>query len=154
MNNKSIEKLKSRSSDVISKVLAGPEDKNARIARNWKIVGGLVLTEVILVSALGINYYNNINEAKEHTAKQLEHYSQKDLSMLYEEQGIEPTNVYKRTITDFDGEDPFAIARNMRAKDVGVVAQEIFGQLDGDINPGDVVIIPLDQLNPPQRRLV
>ena len=111
-----------------------------KLHKERKYIAGL-LTGLVLFGGVETNQFVNNRITKSHTAKELVQFSHKDFSKHYLEEGIKDANVTNIVISNNET-NPFRIAEDMRAKDVGVVAQEIYSQLDGTINPGDVVVIP------------
>ena len=109
------------------------------------------LTLALAFGVNGIKEGHENDNAKLHASEQLAQFGQKDFASKYLEEGIKSEDVKLVTITDIYN-NPFRIAENLRAKDVAIVAEEIYSQLDGRINTGDVVVIPNDQLNPEPRR--
>lgn len=135
--------------------IKSPESKSPeKLHKGRNFVAGLGLG-LMALAGVEVNGYFEDKAAKNHTAAELIQFSQKGLAQTYLEieQRADSPEVRKIIIGDFET-NPFKIAEHLYAKDIGVVAQEIYGQLDGHIKPGDVVILPSDQFNPEPRRLV
>lgn len=79
------------------------------------------------------------------------HYSQRDLfAKMQQGGGFDPSKV--EVVRVGPGDYPELMATELGAKDVRLVASEISGQEGGDTNlhVGDQVVLPKDQLLPPE----
>ena len=118
-----------------------------------KIAVGSLIGLTLLGGVAEGKHNSDLRSATEHKTQELMQFSFPSLAGVYVEKGIKPENVTLLTVNELQ-KSPFDIARNMRAKDVSLVAEEIFNQLDGKIIAGDQIVLPNDQLNPIPRRLV
>lgn len=85
-----------------------------------------------------------------HQAGESGKFSKFHLNEHLEDAKIDPTTVTMRTVQATDTV-PYQLARDMHAKDVRLVAGEINSQVGGErsMEPGEVVVIPNDQLGTP-----
>lgn len=139
--------------DLIRNQEAKQEKRDKRTIKLKKIAAGSLIGLTLLGGIAEKKHHADQNTDKVHKTLELKQFSFPSLADVYLEKGIKPEEITVLTVNELE-KSPFDIARDMRAKDVGLVAEEIFNQLSGKINAGDQIVLPNDQLNPTPRRLV
>lgn len=122
--------------------IISPEQSNHKLHRK---VAAATLGAVLLAGAGGVEV--NRHETADHISQEAKQFTYKGLFDHYKELGIKPEDVTVQPVGEFESTAP-QIAEDLHAKDVETVAQEIYVQLDGKIKPGEMIVIPKDQLAP------
>lgn len=120
-----------------------PEKPKHKLSR--KVVAATVGGMVLLGG--GVAGLENIAN-KHRAAREVKQFTYKDLFDHYKELGINPKDVTIQPVGEFETTAK-QIAEDLYAKNPDIVAQEIYVQLGGKIEPGEMFVIPNDQLQPP-----
>lgn len=125
-----------------------PEKPTHKLSR--KAVATAVGAIVFLGGAAHLEDNISNHRKADHISQEASQFTFKDLFSHYKEQGIKPEDVTIQPVGEFEATAQ-QIAEDLYAKDVKTVAEEINFQLDGNIKPGEMIVIPNDQLAPPRR---
>lgn len=138
LNHKSPRKLAAAAIDGVKKFNKSPEKPTHKLPR--KVVAGTVGAIMLLGGVAGVK-----DSANHRASREVNQFTYKDLFDHYKDLGINPEDVTIQPVGEFETTAK-QIAEHLYAKDPETVAQEIYVQLDGNIKPGEMIVIPNDQL--------